>query len=112
MDTTIPVVLFLCFLVLLGLAIVILLMMWPVKVAKNRRLEPNMITAITLLSVLGMLFFCIGWIAAVIMAYTLPTKELKQAQDNIDKLSKLAELYQQGIITKGEFEHQKSKLLK
>ena len=112
MDSTIPFLLFLCFLVLLGLAIIVLLIIWPVQVAKKRGLEPNLITAITLLSVLGMLFFGLGWLAAVIMAYTCPTKELKQAQSDLDKLAKLGQLYKQGIITKDEFEKEKIKLMK
>ena len=111
MDSAIPFMLFLCFLVLLGLAIIVLLIIWPIQVAKKRELEPNMITLITLLSVLGMLFFGLGWLAAVIMAYTLPTKELKESQLNIDKLAKLGQLYKQGIITKEEFEKEKSKLI-
>lgn len=111
MDSAIPFMLFLCFLVLLGLAIIVLLIIWPIQVAKKRELEPNMITLITLLSVLGMLFFGLGWLAAVIMAYTLPTKELKESQLNIDKLTKLGQLYKQGIITKEEFEKEKSKLI-
>lgn len=112
MDSAIPFMFVLIFFILLALAITVLLIIWPIQVAKKRELEPNMITAITLISIIGTILFGIGWIVAVIMAYTLPTKELKEAQLNIDKLAKLGQLYKQGIITKEEFDRQKAQLLK
>lgn len=112
MDSSILFLLFLCFLVLLGLAIIVLLIIWPVQVAKKRGLEENQITAVTLVSVLGTIFFGLGWAVAAVMAYLLPVKEFKEEQSDLEKLAKLGQLYKQGIITEEEFEREKLKLMK
>lgn len=111
---------------LLGLVCAILLFMWPINVAKKRHLEPNIINIIIVLCIVSLFIFGISWLVALIMAYVWPTKaelEAKRQQEaafvggkdqearNIDKLTQLADLYKQGLLTKEEFETKKKQLL-
>lgn len=111
---------------LLGVACAILLLMWPISVAKKRQLEPNIINIIIVLCIVSLFIFGISWLVALIMAYVWPTKdevEIKRKRDeafiggkdqearNLDKLTQLADLYKQGFLTKEEFETKKKQLL-
>lgn len=112
-------------LLLLGLVCAILLFMWPINVAKKRKLEPHIINAIIVLCVVG-LFIGITWLVALIMAYVCtPADEMEEKRRlqttfitgkdeearNIDKLTQLAELHKQGLLSKEEFETKKKQLL-
>lgn len=116
----------LIFLVLIGVVFGILLFMWPINIAKKRRLESNIVNVIIALCILSLFIFGISWLVALIMAYVYPTKaemEAKKEREtafvggkdqearNIDKLTQLAELHKQGLLTKEEFEAKKKQLL-
>ncbi|MBO7191149.1 MAG: SHOCT domain-containing protein [Elusimicrobiaceae bacterium] len=113
-------------LLLLGLICVILLFLWPINVAKKRQLEENIINVIIVLCITSLFLFGISWLVALIMAYVWPTKaemETRRAQErefvggkdqearDIDKLTQLADLYKQGLITREEFDAKKKQLL-
>ena len=113
-------------LLLLGLICVILLFLWPINVAKKRQLEENIINVIIVLCITSLFLFGISWLVALIMAYVWPTKaemETRRAQErefvggkdqearDIDKLTQLADLYKQGLITREDFDAKKKQLL-
>ena len=113
-------------LLLLGLICAILLFLWPINVAKKRRLEENIINVIIVLCITSLFLFGISWLVALIMAYVWPTKaemEARRAKErefvggkdqearDIDKLTQLADLYKQGLITREEFDAKKKQLL-
>ena len=113
-------------LLLVGLICVILLFLWPINVAKKRQLEENIINVIIVLCITSLFLFGISWLVALIMAYVWPTKaemETRRAQErefvggkdqearDIDKLTQLADLYKQGLITREEFDAKKKQLL-
>ncbi|MBR1979888.1 SHOCT domain-containing protein [Candidatus Proelusimicrobium excrementi] len=104
----------------------IFLLLWPIKIAKKRQLETNIVNIIIVLSILSLFLWGITWLIALIMAYVYPTKaevEDKRQREttfiggkdqearNIDKLTQLAELHKQGLLTKEEFEAKKKQLL-
>jgi len=77
----------------------------------RKKSNPGVIFALNLL--LG--WTLIGWIGALVWAL-LNEKDNRQitslsSTSNIDQLVKLKQLYDQGVITKEEFETQKNKLL-
>ena len=113
-------------LLLLGFICVLFLFLWPINVAKKRQLEENIINVIIVLCITSLFFFGISWLVALIMAYVWPTKaemEARRAQErefvggkdqearDIDKLTQLADLYKQGLITREEFDAKKKQLL-
>lgn len=94
--------------------------------SKKRQLETNIVNIIIVLSILSLFLWGITWLIALIMAYVYPTKaevEDKRQREttfiggkdqearNIDKLTQLAELHKQGLLTKEEFEAKKKQLL-
>ena len=100
--------------------------MWPINVAKKRKLESKMINLITVLCIVGLFVFGISWLIALVMAYVCPSaeevEENRRLQNsfiagkdeearNIDKLTQLAELHKQGVLTKEEFDAKKKQLL-
>lgn len=114
----------LCLIILIVCSIFLLL--WPIKIAKKRQLETNIVNIIIVLSILSLFLWGITWLIALIMAYVYPTKaevEDKRQREttfiggkdqearNIDKLTQLAELHKQGLLTKEEFEAKKKQLL-
>ena len=113
-------------LVLIGIICLVWLFMWPINIAKKRQLESNIVNIIIVLCVVSLFIFGISWLVALIMAYVWPTKaemEARRAEEkafvggkdqearNIEKLTQLAELYKQGLVTKEEFEAKKKQLL-
>jgi len=77
------------------------------------RKKPNTGVIFALNLLLG--WTLIGWIGALVWA-SLNEKDNRQitslsSTSNIDQLVKLKQLYDQGVITKEEFETQKNKLL-
>lgn len=111
---------------LVGVVCGIFLFLWPINIAKKRKLESNIVNIIIALCVLSLFIFGISWLVALIMAYVWPTKEEAEAKRqkettfiggkdqearNIDKLTQLAELHKQGLLTKEEFEAKKKQLL-
>lgn len=115
------------FVCLLGLLCLVLLFLWPIQVAKKRQLESNIIHIIIVLCILSLFIFGISWLVALIMAYVWPTQAEQEAKRqreeylidgkdeearNIEKLTQLAGLYKQGLLTKEEFEEKKKQLLK
>lgn len=114
----------LCLIILIVCSIFLLL--WPIKIAKKRQLETNIVNIIIVLSILSLFLWGITWLIALIMAYVYPTKaevEDKRQREttfiggkdqearNLDKLTQLAELHKQGLLTKEEFEAKKKQLL-
>lgn len=117
---------FFIILCLIGIVCGIFLFLWPINIAKKRQLESNIVNIIIALCVLSLFIFGISWLVALIMAYVWPTKEETEAKRqretafvdgkdqearNLDKLTQLAELYKQGLLTKEEFEAKKQQLL-
>ena len=64
---------------------------------------------ILLLNIFGGLFYGIGWIVGIIWCF-IPEKG-SVSESDLDKLSKLKKLSEQGVITSQQFEEQKSRIL-
>lgn len=126
MEDKVLSLLLLIVLVVIAIVCGILLFLWPINIAKKRKLESNIINIIIVLCVLSLFIFGISWLIALIMAYVYPTKaevEDKRQREttfiggkdqearNLDKLTQLAELHKQGLLTKEEFEAKKKQLL-
>ncbi|KAA0126724.1 superinfection immunity protein [Chryseobacterium sp. SN22] len=79
----------------------------PTFIALSRK-KTNTLSIFALNLLLG--WSLIGWAGALIWA--LSNKEGNQNNSNIDQLTQLKTLYDQGVITDEEFEIQKNKLLR
>jgi uncharacterized membrane protein len=100
---------------LVVIPLIIMLIRWPVRIAKQRNLPDGTISTIGVLSWLG-IFMGITWVIALFVALmampeTMETKNINPDED-IDKLAKLHKLKKSGAITATEFEKQKKKILK
>ena len=93
----------------------------PIKIARVRGIKDSDLTTITILS-WGGLLFGITWLIALALSLiyqpkkgTNGTNSSEKPQipstDNAEKLLKLNELKEKGIITQEEFEKQKKNLL-
>lgn len=93
----------------------------PITIAKNRGVKDSELTTITILS-WGGLLLGITWFIALALSliyqpkkWTDGTNSSEKPQipstDNVEKLLKLNELKEKGIITQEEFEKQKKNLL-
>lgn len=103
----------------IGIAFSIFMIYVPYLVAKSRDVAKDKRTIIIVLGWAG-IFFGITWIIALILAFIYEPEIISQestavihnnANDYINKLEKLADLKDKGIITKEEFEAKKAELL-
>ena len=80
------------------------------------RMKKNLLAIIALNFFLG--WSVVGWVISLVWSLSSDAKPGKiiinhsSAEDNVDKLTKLKKLMDEGAITKQEFEQQKSVLLK
>ena len=82
----------------------------PIWIANARGICGGEKTTISILAWMG-IFFGITWIVAMILSLVW-RGECAMRDTNIDKLEKVAKLYQNKSITRSEYEEIKSKLLK
>ena len=93
----------------------------PISIAKNRGIKDSELTTITILSWAGLLFGITWFIALALSLIYKPKKWIEEnipvenkqiiSTDNVEKLLKLNELKEKGIITQTEFDEQKKNLL-
>ena len=97
------------------LFIIIFIIRIPIIVAKKRGLKENDVHVIALLSWVS-LFIGITWIVALIMSlvYQPPKPDVNRQsnRNELDELSKLFEMKENGILTQEQFEKAKENLLR
>lgn len=103
-----------------GLAFSLFMIYVPYLVAKSRDVAKDKRTIIIVLGWAG-IFFGITWVIALILAFIYDPEitsinkgadvQTFRTNDYIDKLEKLAQLKEKGIITEEEFENKKAIIL-
>lgn len=109
-----------CFFV--GGLISYLIIQIPITIAKNRGIKDSELTTITILSWAGLLFGITWFVSLALSLIYQPKKWVGEnnsseksqipSTDNVEKLLKLNELKEKGIITQTEFDEQKRTLLR
>ncbi len=94
------------------ICLVYLIITIPIKIAEKRHLSEGNKSVIFLLSWFGLLLG-VSWIIALILAIVWPAerKEKVLPRENIDVLSKLYQLKEQGAISEEEFRQEKDRIL-
>jgi len=100
------------FVIALCIAFVLFLVQIPIMIAKGRGIGGANLTAIVILSWLG-LILGITWIIALILSLVWSGDGSLAARSlaDMDKLTKLHELKRRGAITQKEYDAQKRKIL-
>ena len=120
-DPNIDGCLFWLFCFVVGSLISYFIIQIPIMIAKNRGIKDSELTTITILSWAGLLFGVTWFIALALSLIYQPKKWVGESNssekpqtpptDNVEKLLKLNELKEKGIITQEEFDKQKKNLL-
>lgn len=102
------------FLILIIFVIVlfVLVIRLPIVIAKSRGVSDDELTAISILSWLGLI--CgVTWIIALVLSLIYqPSKWIDKDSLNLDKLEKLHSLMKKKVISKKEYEEERKKILK
>lgn len=94
--------------IILFITVFITIIRIPIIIAQMRSITGSDLTIIAILSWLG-IFFGLTWIIGLVLSLVY---EPKPVMTNLDKLDKLYDLMQKGVISQSEFNQYKSQLLK
>ena len=100
---------------ILIIAVIILIITIPIKIAKHRGVTGSELTTITILSWLSLLIGITWFIALILSLIYQPKKWVDKDDstktDDLDKLEKLFSLKEKGVISQEEYEEAKSKII-
>ena len=93
--------------IILLITVFVIIIRIPITIAQMRGIAGSDLTIISILSWLG-IFFGLTWIIGLILSLIY---EPKPVTTNLDKLNKLYDLMQKGVISQSEFNQYKKNLL-